>query len=96
MKKALILVGSSGIGLDAAKRLSARGVAVTIVGRNAAKLEEAAASLKKEGAAQVETKVLDFYDPAQVDAYAREIATRNDYYRIPWIFHPDANYLADS
>jgi len=75
MKKALIIGGNSGMGLDAGKRLGARGVAVTITGRDAARLEKAAADIKKAGAPQVNTKAVDLYDRAQVDAFARELAS---------------------
>ena len=74
MKNALIIGGSTGMGLDTAKRLAARGVAVTITGREAAKLKQAAAELKQAGAPEVVTKSVDLYDRAQVDAFAGEIA----------------------
>jgi NAD(P)-dependent dehydrogenase (short-subunit alcohol dehydrogenase family) len=48
-KNALIVGGSTGIGLDTAKRLGARGATVTISGRDAAKLEAAAAAIKQAG-----------------------------------------------
>ena len=74
MKNALIIGGSTGMGLDTAKRLAARGVAVTISGREGAKLKQAAAELKQAGATKVVTKSVDLYDRAQVDAFAGEIA----------------------
>ena len=74
MKNALIIGGSTGMGLDTAKRLAARGVAVTITGREAAKLKQAAVELKKAGAPEVVIKSVDLYDRAQVDAFAGEIA----------------------
>ena len=49
MKTALIIGGSTGIGLDIAKRLGARGAAVTITGRNTSKLDLGAASIKQAG-----------------------------------------------
>ncbi len=49
MKTAIIIGGSSGMGLDAAKRLAARGVAVTITGREAGKLAKATSELKQAG-----------------------------------------------
>ncbi len=61
------------MGLDVAKRLAEHGVAVTIVGRDAAKLEEAAAEIKKAGTVQVNTRAVDLYDRAQVDAFAQEL-----------------------
>jgi short-subunit dehydrogenase len=39
LKTALIIGGSTGIGLDIAKRLGGRGAAVTITGRDTSKLE---------------------------------------------------------
>ena len=85
MKTALIIGGSSGMALDAGKRLGERGVAVTITGRDATKLERAALTLKKAGAPQVNTKAVDLYDRAQVDAFAREVASA-----------PAYNYLVNS
>lgn len=41
INEAIIIGGSSGMGLASAKKLQARGVSVTIVGRNLEKLEEA-------------------------------------------------------
>src|SRR4051794_4758627 len=73
MKKALIIGGSSGMGLDVAKRLAEHGVAVTILGRDAPQLEETAAEIKKAGGPQVSTKVVDLYDRAQVDTFAQEL-----------------------
>jgi len=75
MKTALIIGGSSGMGLDAAKRLAAREVAVTITGREAGKLAKAASELKQAGGPKANTKVLDLYDRTQVDAYARDVAS---------------------
>jgi hypothetical protein len=74
MKNALILGGSTGIGLDIAKRLGARGVAVTVTGRDTAKLEKAAAIIKQAGSPKVTTKVVDLYDRVQVDGFAKELS----------------------
>lgn len=81
MKNALIIGGSTGIGLDAAKRLGVRGVTVTIAGRDPVKLETAAAEIKHAGSTKVNTKAVDLYDRAQVDGFAQELAsgTRFDY-----------------
>ncbi|HZP59662.1 MAG TPA: SDR family NAD(P)-dependent oxidoreductase, partial [Opitutaceae bacterium] len=73
MKNALILGGSTGMGLDIAKRLGASGAAVTIAGRDLKKLDAAAAQIKRAGAAPVAIKSIDLYDRAQVDAYVRDI-----------------------
>ena len=72
-KNALIVGGSTGIGLDTATRLGARGTAVTICGRDVAKLEIAAAAIKQAGSPEVIAKTLDLYDRDGVDAFAQEI-----------------------
>ena len=75
MKNALINGGSTGIGLDTAKRLGARGVTVTITGRDSAKLDKAAIAIEKAGSPKVTTKAVDLYDRPQVDGFARELST---------------------
>src|SRR5271168_5342733 len=72
-KNALIVGGSTGIGLDTATRLGARGAAVTICGRDVAKLEIAAAAIKQAGSPEVIAKTLDLYDRDGVDAFAQAI-----------------------
>ena len=72
-KSAIILGGSTGMGLDTAKRLGSRGVSVTIIGRNQDKLNAAAEEIKAAGAPEVITKSLDLYDRAAVDAYIAEL-----------------------
>lgn len=74
MKNALIIGGSTGIGLDTAKRLGARGMAVTIAGRDAAKLDKAAAAIKQAGSPKVAAKAVDLYDRKQVDDFAGELS----------------------
>lgn len=75
MKNALVIGGSTGMGLDTAKRLTARGNAVTITARDASKLEKAAAELRQSGAPRVTIKVVDLYLRAHVDAFAAEISS---------------------
>jgi short-subunit dehydrogenase len=75
MKTALIIGGSTGIGLDIAKRLGARGAAVTITGRDTSKLDKAAAGIKQAGSPKVTTKAVDLYDRVQVDSFAAELST---------------------
>jgi hypothetical protein len=72
-KNALIVGGSTGIGLDTATRLGARGATVTICGRDAATLEIAAAVIERAGSPKVTIKTLDLYDRGGVDAFAHEI-----------------------
>lgn len=74
MKHALILGGSTGIGLDTAARLAARGVAVAIVGRDTAKLETAAAAVASAGSPKVTVHSVDLYRRTQVDRFARELS----------------------
>ncbi len=62
---ALIIGGSSGIGFATAERLLAKGSAVVIVGRNAAKLAAAKDRLTPLG--DVRTFVADLYQQADVD-----------------------------
>ena len=61
MKNALIIGGSSGIGLDVGRHLGVRGVAATITGRDAAKLKTAAANIRQAGSPTVITKAVDLY-----------------------------------
>jgi short-subunit dehydrogenase len=75
MKTALIIGGSTGIGLDIAKRLGARGAAVTITGRDTSKLDKAAAGIKQAGSPLVTTNAVDLYNRAQVDSLATELST---------------------
>ena len=74
---ALVVGGSSGIGMDAARRLLQRGVSVLLVARNADKLEDAARQLSPHAAAGtgagVSTRALDLRDAAAVRAAAAEI-----------------------
>lgn len=72
-KSAIIVGGSTGMGLDTAKRLGARGVSVKIIGRSQCKLDAAAEEIKAAGAPEVSTKSLDLYDRAAVDAYIAEL-----------------------
>jgi len=102
MKNTLIIGGSSGLGLDIAKRFGAQGAAVTISGRDAQKLETAAAQIKQAGSPAVTTKALDLYDRAQVDGYVRELSQQGafDYlvnsagyfYPTPFLKHTRENY----
>ena len=78
-KNALIVGGSSGIGLDTAKRLGVRGATVTISGRDAAKLETAAAAIRQAGSPKVVAKAVDLYDLAQVDGFAQELAANQTF-----------------
>jgi hypothetical protein len=80
MKNALILGGSTGIGFDSALRLASRGVSLTLVGRSQEKLAAAADKLKAAGAPKVETRSLDLYDRAAVEAFIAELETSQAVY----------------
>ncbi len=67
MKNALIVGGSSGIGLDTAKRLAQRNVQLTLVGRSEEKMEAAVSEIGASGS--VETVRLDLYDREAVDGF---------------------------
>lgn len=72
---AVISGGGTGIGRAAAVRLAADGFDVTILGRRAAVLEEAADLIRAEAPdAQVHVVVADLEDPAQVERAAAEVA----------------------
>jgi NAD(P)-dependent dehydrogenase (short-subunit alcohol dehydrogenase family) len=63
---ALVTGGGSGIGLACAHRLAGDGAAVTICGRTASRLEEAAAQLRDATGAPVDWIVADVTDEAAV------------------------------
>lgn len=68
---ALIVGGSSGIGLESAQRLLDRGSDVWLVARDAVKLDAARAELDTSGS--VRTSVADLRDDDDVEALVREI-----------------------
>jgi NAD(P)-dependent dehydrogenase (short-subunit alcohol dehydrogenase family) len=72
---ALVTGGSSGIGFETARGLSAHFDVVGIVGRNPRRLEEAAESLKS-GNARIETFQADFSSLAEVRGLAANVKTR--------------------
>ena len=103
MKNALIVGGSTGMGLDAALRLGRRGVAVTILGRCQEKLDSATAKIREAGSPQVDTMSIDLYDREAVDRLIEQInasETTYDYLinaagyfaPTPFLKHTRANY----
>ncbi len=62
---AIIIGGSSGMGLETAKKLSSNNMELLITGKDKQKLENAAAEIQKLGA-KVDILVLDLYDKEQV------------------------------
>lgn len=70
---ALILGGTSGIGLAVARQLAQTGTRVVVVGRQPDKLAAAVAQLQATGATAA-GRVLDLHDRDQVRAFATELA----------------------
>lgn len=100
---ALIVGGSSGIGLETARRLLARGTDVWLVARDAAKLGAAQAELAPAGS--VRTSVTDLLDPVGVDALVEEIRQTDRHVRFlvnsagtfapkPFLAHDRSDYDA--
>jgi NAD(P)-dependent dehydrogenase (short-subunit alcohol dehydrogenase family) len=73
-KIAVITGGGSGIGLAAARDFLAEGAKVAITGRDAAKLQRAADSLK--GGDRLLHHAADLVEPAQVEALAKKVADK--------------------
>lgn len=80
---AVISGGSSGIGLEMARLLGRDGWHLVLLARRQALLDEAAASLRASGIADVETLSLDVTDAAACAAAIADITTRLG--RIDWL-----------
>ena len=68
-KRAVIIGGSSGMGLETARKLRERGIDLLLVARNQSRLDEAKAELERVPGGEVETASLDLYDASAVDAF---------------------------
>lgn len=64
----LVIGASGGIGLATARALALEGARVTLVGRDATRIESAAAALARETGATVDARVADVTDAAAVEA----------------------------
>lgn len=73
---AIIVGGSSGMGLETAKRLSNSSLDILITGRDKQKLKKAAAEIETEGS-KVELLVLDLYDRENVALFIKSIDHEN-------------------
>ena len=76
---ALIVGGSSGMGLATAQRLAKRGTSVVILGRDASKLASAKQSITEiaENNASVETLQVNLYAPSEVQAAITSVGAEN-------------------
>jgi NAD(P)-dependent dehydrogenase (short-subunit alcohol dehydrogenase family) len=72
-KVAVITGGGSGIGFATGRQMAGRGARVVLVDRDRAALDRAAATLRAEGAAGVETRVCDVADFAAMQALATDV-----------------------
>ena len=75
MKKVLVLGATSAIAQATVRLLSARGVALYLVGRHAERLEAVARDARIRGASRVETEVLDLDDLSQHEALVARAET---------------------
>lgn len=69
---AIIVGGSSGMGLETAKKLSSNRLDILIIGRDKPKLQNAAVEIEKFGS-KVEILVLDLYDKKQISQFMNKI-----------------------
>ncbi|MEP2987878.1 MAG: SDR family oxidoreductase [Parasphingorhabdus sp.] len=70
---ALIIGGSSGMGLATAKRLRERGVDLLLVSSNTKKLVDAKSQLEAIGSGNIEIETIDLYKEADVDRLISKI-----------------------
>ncbi|HAT1918388.1 TPA: SDR family oxidoreductase, partial [Legionella pneumophila] len=79
---AIIIGGSSGMGLETAKKLSSQNVDLLITGKNKQKLENAAAEIQNLRS-KLDILVLDLYDKEQVFQFMSSI--NNEIRRIKYL-----------
>lgn len=84
-KRALIIGGSSGMGLATAKRLREAGTDLLLLGSKPEKLSEAAAALASAGRGEIETVAVNLYDTAAVDGFIDTL--RRDTGRIDYLLN---------
>ncbi|MFW0874935.1 SDR family NAD(P)-dependent oxidoreductase [Rhodococcoides corynebacterioides] len=73
-RAALITGGSRGIGLAVARRLASQGWSVLLTGRHQDTLDDAADTVRGDGATEVRTVACDMADPNIADVLVREFA----------------------
>lgn len=74
---ALIVGGSSGIGLATAKQLLTEGYDVWLVGKNTKKLEQAHFFLENKKIGKIKTSCVNLYDKNEVNQFICEILESN-------------------
>lgn len=72
--RALVTGGTSGLGLEFARALAARGLSLVLVARDPARLDKTADQLRWRYGVEVETLVADLAERAGVDAVAQRLA----------------------
>lgn len=70
---ALIVGGSSGMGLETARLLRARGLDLMLLSQNPEKLDKAVTELSAEPGGQVESVAVNLYEQAEVEAFVDRI-----------------------
>lgn len=78
---ALIVGGSSGMGLETARLLRTRGLDLILLSRDPAKLDQAKTDLTKGAGGNIETIVVDLYDEAAVDAFIAQLRAERRHIR---------------
>lgn len=78
-KQALIIGGSSGMGLAVAKGLAAEGLNVHIVARHPDQLASASAMIEAETGQPVKTTALDLYELPQVQTFINELNNTSEH-----------------
>lgn len=76
---ALIVGGSSGMGLETARRLVAQGTGVIILAKQQDTLDKAQAELQSEVGAAVTAVSVDLYNPAQVQMFIKTIEEKSQH-----------------
>lgn len=78
MHRALITGGTSGIGAAFARAFAARGTALVLVARDPQRLEETAATIRREHGVEVETLAADLSDRAEQQRVADRLESATD------------------